>query len=841
MMRRARKPQSGCGRGRAEKIGRGKPSRVPVRSASSANAIAHVRIPVKAFGLAILAAIGCACLPLGQEAIAQDPALTTRRTTPAPHFGDTGDLMPATSIDRTQPLYLQGDQLIYDNAGNNVIARGNVEIYYNNYILTADEVAYDQSANTLTAVGNVVLKEPNGNVIRADRYTLTDDFRDGFVQQLSVVAKDDTRIAATRATRREGNITEFSEAKFTPCRTDGGAPPLWCLSAQTIIHDQQAATITYQDAQFELFGQPILYLPYFQHADPSVKRRSGFLVPTFGTSSDLGFMTTVPYYFALAPNYDFTFHPTYMTKQGVLWQGDFRHRLANGQYNIKFAAIDQNCGDLPDSTKANTEKCEDLDGWRGSLETHGLFSLSSWWKMGWDITLESDDSFRRFYQLDSILLTDRVNVVFLEGQSDRNYFGMNFYHFGGLTFYDTPQSESRVHPIIDHNYVFADPVLGGELRVDSNVLSFSRGDFYADSASSEDINRAITEVTWRRKLIDSIGITYTPFANLRGDLYQINNFVDPVTGELVSDESVVRGVASAGATIAYPWIASSFNATHTIEPIGQIITRNESVPQRHLPDEDAKSLVFDDTNLFEFDKFSGYDRVETGTRANVGVQYTFQSNTGGYARLLAGQSFQLAGNNPYSDPGYSDFSTGEHVFNPDSGLETRRSDYVMGLYLAPTDLFRVISQSRFDEDSLALRRQDAALVANFGLFTADAVYTYAHESPALVTEGLDYTNQQELSGSLGMRLTDNWSIRGRMRYDVDDNFVLSDAIQLRYADECFVLTATYSERFYNDPERDIDTDRTLFLRFELKHLGDFEYKTDALDYIMGDQQPPNAP
>ena len=118
---------------------------------------------------------------------------------------------PSRNIDKSQPLYLQGDELIYDTGGNRVIARGNVEIYYNNYILTADQVVYDQSANTLTAVGNVVLKEPNGNIVRADRYTLTDDFRDGFVSQLSIVAADDTRIAAEKATRRGGNTTVFTE------------------------------------------------------------------------------------------------------------------------------------------------------------------------------------------------------------------------------------------------------------------------------------------------------------------------------------------------------------------------------------------------------------------------------------------------------------------------------------------------------------------------------------------------------------------------------------------------------------------------------------------------------
>ena len=98
---------------------------------------------------------------------------------------------------------------------------------------------------------------------------------------------------------------------------------------------------------------------------------------------------------------------------------------------------------------------------------------------------------------------------------------------------------------------------------------------------------------------------------------------------------MTRGVASAGLLYAYPFVAATSGGTHVIEPIAQIITRQKSVDQRRLPDEDAKSLVFDDTNLFDIDKFSGYDRVETGTRANVGLQYTFQSNSGWSTRAAA--------------------------------------------------------------------------------------------------------------------------------------------------------------------------------------------------------------
>lgn len=769
---------------------------------------------------AILAAI----LAFGDgQALAQDPNVLAPKTPSDSSFGDT-NISPQLKIDRSQPLYLQADELIYDTDGDSVIARGNVEIYYNNNILTADVVVYSQSAGTLTAVGNVTLKEPNGNILRADRYTLTDDFRDGFVQSLSIVAKDDTRIAAERAIRREGNVTEFINGRFTPCKSNGGMPPLWCISAARVIHNQQEASITYYDAQFELFGVPILYTPYFQHADGSVKRKSGFLMPEFGSSDAFGFSTTVPYYFALAPNYDFTFYPKYMTRQGVLWQGDWRHRLANGQYFVKLAGIDQDAGQLP----SDIEDREKYDGWRGSIETKGLFSLSSWWKTGWDVTIESDDAFRRFYKLDNVLLTDRVNRGFLVGQSDRNYFGLNIYQLGGLLLNDTAESDSWVHPIIDYNYVAADPILGGELRWNTNVLSLSRDNEDVGSGQ-ENVNRVVTEVKWRKRLTDHIGITYTPFGELRGDIYQLKDYFDPQSGTFVdSDTSLARGLAFGGVTVAYPWVANSARGSHVIEPIGQIIGRQNSVRQRDLPDEDAQSLVFDDTNLFETTKFSGYDRIETGSRANVGVQYTFQAYSGGHIRVLGGQSFHLSGDNPYLDPGLD--QEGNPVFTPNNGLETNRSDYVLGAYMAPSDFFRVISQSRFNEDDLALRRQDTTAIAGYGPFYATA--TYAYEANALAAGFSD--SQQDVLTSLNVALTEHWSVKGGMRYDIDERKLLQNLLQIRYADECFVLTAQYTGNYFESDE--IADGTTVLIRFELKHLGEFGYKTDALDYAFSEQQ-----
>ena len=730
---------------------------------------------------------------------------------PKPRGGLLGGSLK--KIDQTQPMYLQGDELIYDNANGRVTARGNVEIYYNKYVLLADRVIYDQRRNTLTAIGNVQIKEPNGAVIKAERITLTDDFREGFVQSLSVIAKDDSRIAAERAVRADGSRTIYERGQFTPCkpcRDDPSKAPLWRIKARRVIHDQKAASISYQDAAFEFMGVPLLWFPYFSHPDPTVKRRSGFLVPEISHSTELGVTIEVPYYFALADNYDFTFHPKYTSKQGVLWQGHWRHRTATGRYFVRFAAINQD--DADETTSIIKGPLE--HNWRGSIHTRGAFALSSWWRYGWDITLESDDAFRRFYDLDNILQTDRVNTIYLKGISDRNYFSASFYHFGGLLISDSKDSnsESRVHPVVDYNYLFANPVVGGELSFDANVLSLSRD-------LGQDNSRVIAQLNWRRKLIDPLGQVFTPFAQLRGDAYYVTNVTDPVTGLTSDRETVTRGMATAGLTYQYPFISHTAAGSHILEPIAQVLVRPNSVTQTLIPNEDALSLVFDDTLLFDTDKFSGYDRIETGTRANVGLQYTFQAYSGSYARLVLGQSYQLAGTNP--------FAVG-------SGLDTRRSDYVAGLYFAPSSSFKVISQSRFNETAFALRRQDVSVLGRFGPLRGSASYAYTKDDPL---NGL-FSSQQELLVAAQAQLSEYWFLTGTMRYDIDDAIRLQDSVGVKYADECFVLEVTYGETFIKDISQDIRPDQRVMVRFELKHLGSYGTNTDQLTSQFAPNQPP---
>jgi LPS-assembly protein len=176
------------------------------------------------------------------------------------------------------------------------------------------------------------------------------------------------------------------------------------------------------------------------------------------------------------------------------------------------------------------------------------------------------------------------------------------------------------------------------------------------------------------------------------------------------------------------------------------------------------------------------------------------------------------------------------VFSPRSGLEKSRSDYVLGAYLAPTEMFRILSQTRFDVDTLDLNRADIGARFAFGGLTTQAIYTYQETSFFFdpIDNDVDvFEDQQSILGSVGLKLSDHWTVFAAVRYDLDEGTRLTDSIQLRYGDDCFAVSLSYSENFIVDPLRDLEEDQTVMVRFEFKNLGEYKYKTDALDHVYG--------
>jgi LPS-assembly protein len=747
------------------------------------------------------------------------------------------------------PMLVQATEIRYDYTNNTVAAVGNVQIYYGGATIEADEVIYDQKTKRLRAQGNVRLTEPDGKITYGQTIDLSDDFRDGFVDSLRLETPDDTRFAAARADRAKGTYTVLQNGVYTacePCRDDPKKPPLWQVQAARIIHDEGEKMLYFEDARIEFFGVPLAYVPFMSAPDPTVKRKSGFLFPTLTEGSQFGYAIEPKYFWALAPNYDLTLGTMITTKQGPLFEGEWRHRLLDGAYSIRAAGIFQAdpgyfaSRDGPDSPTAQT--------FRGSIQTAGQFAINDKWVWGWTGLLVTDTQFLYDYQLRQFssafdpfqtgVASQGVSQLYLSGAGERSYFDVRSIYYYGFSQQDVQSQIPIIHPVLDYSNVLAQPILGGEFSYKFNATSLNRqqAEFDAITQNAQasgvcnsgadtavpgscllrgipgEYTRFSGQADWRRTVVTDNGQMITPFFEMRADVAELEINNEPSVANFIAtgQSELARAMPAAGVEYRYPFVDVEPWGTQTIQPIAQLILRPNETDIGKFPNEDAQSLVFDTSNLFSIDKFSGWDRVEGGSRVNAGVQYTAQVNRAGSLNVLFGQSYALFGQNSFQEPDIT--NTGL-----ESGLDKTISDYVGSVSYQPNQIYSFTARGRFDQATFTPERLEFESRANFDRWTLQVLYGDYAAQPLL---GF-LTRREGILAGASVKLTENWVALGSARFDIANDQIDQSRLGIGYIDDCFMLSVnwltgyTYTAVANSTPVRD----STVMLQFSLRTLG----------------------
>jgi LPS-assembly protein len=360
-----------------------------------------------------------------------------------------------------------------------------VQLYFGNSTLEADRVIYDQKTKRLHAEGNVTLTQGDGSVTHGEIMDLSDDYRDGFVDSLRLDAPeaDPIRRRARGAVERQFHglpQRRLYRLRAVPGRSEETAEMAGEGRADHPRSGREDALFRGRPARVP--RRPMAYFPYMSAPDPTVKRKTGVLTPSYSTSSVYGVGVAVPYYWALAPDYDFTLTPMITSRQGPLLQGEWRQRVFNGAYNIRATGLFQLDKDVFVQNGVATPGYRD---WRGSIESAGQFNLSDKWVWGWNGTaaVGQELSVRlrppqeradRAICSRSLRPTTPCPSSILAGRGDRSYFDARTMYFYGLSPVDVQGQLPVVHPVIDHDYVFKNPIFGGELSFHNNLTSLSR-------------------------------------------------------------------------------------------------------------------------------------------------------------------------------------------------------------------------------------------------------------------------------------------------------------------------------------------------------------------------------
>ena len=240
---------------------------------------------------------------------------------------------PHAQASRDQPVSFTADFVEYDRENSLVIAEGHVEAWQGDTVMRADKVTFDRNTGVAAAKGNVVLLEPDGQVLFANYAEMTQDMKNGVLRDMRAILPQNARFAANGARRTEGEINEMSKVVYSTCNLcakDPTKPPLWEIRALSAVQDLEHKKIEYEDAVMEMYGIPIAYMPYFWHADPSVKRASGLLIPSIGVTSHLGAFFAQPYYWVIDDQSDATFSPMITSRAGPNLDIEYRRQFNNG-------------------------------------------------------------------------------------------------------------------------------------------------------------------------------------------------------------------------------------------------------------------------------------------------------------------------------------------------------------------------------------------------------------------------------------------------------------------------------------------------------------------------------
>jgi LPS-assembly protein len=707
-----------------------------------------------------------------------------------------------TPVQRSQPVFYQADSATYDRDRGLVTLSGHVEIWQGERVLRADKVTYDRTTGVAAATGHVVLLDPDGQVGFSSYAELTGGMKDGILRSFSAQLAENGKLAANGARRTGGKVDEFSRVIYTTCdlcRQHPEAPPEWDIRARSAIRDLQNKEIEYRDAVVDFYGVPVFYMPYFAHADPSVKRQSGFLVPSLGESSHLGPYFALPYFWAIDGQQDLTLTPLVAGDAGPELTADYRRAFNFGSVNI------------------NGSVAYDQSKPQGALFAKGQFAYDDEWRYGFDINQASSSAYLRDFKTGAGITDLLTSQVYAEGFGQGSYARIDSRAYQGLTSDIVSEQLPYVLPRYEYSYFGPPDALGGRLSLDTQDFNILRD-------QGTNTRRASLSVDWERPFQGAYGDLWNVIFHADGAVYSSNQLNAQPSFGPVNAASTAQGLPTAAVNLHWPFVRNAGAwGSQVIEPIAQaaispyppgydIVTAADGTRYVNslVPNEDSLTPELTDSNLFSLNHFSGIDRLEGGPRAALALHAEWFLPSGALLDGLIGQSYRAK-----KDP----------AFPVGSGLTDAVSDVVARETVTPNKYLDLTFRQRFDHSNWDVRFADAIATAGPSwlrlsggyIYTSYDPFTYYEQAPTGIYPG-PARNEAVLGGTTGYG---RYHFNGSVRQDLQNGSLVNVAFGGSYEDECLIFSTEFYRRYTS-----VDGDHgatTILFNITLKTVGTFGY------------------
>ena len=710
-------------------------------------------------------------------------------------FADETNYQVKSSIEdlSENDILIEGDSLesILDRklraSGNALISKGNQSI-------TADFIEYDQISEELYAKGQITITTPDlelkGSELEMSLAENTGSIANGsFVANINENTPSrfnkELRGTATKIFLEGEDKKKLENAKVTTC--DAGQNEWFITSDETII-DQSSGNIKAKHATLSLKGVPIMYSPYVDFSTTS-QRKSGWLLPTAGSTTTSGFETSIPYYFNLSPTHDATLTSRYMEKRGLQFDGEFRYLSKNykGTSEIQYLNKDRDA-DIDNRYLLDIKHQHNFGkGFSGTVEYEKVKSNDNNYfaDMSTSIAVTSQVSLRQTAHLDYKKTDDSSDI---KGS-------LKVQEFQNLT----SASPYELKPSFNLSYK-----KDWEDKADQSLFLQTGADFSYDQFDTG--NNAAKNIATGSRIASTPSVSFpmeASFGFLKPKMIANLRHYD-LDDASTSQKSLAIPTVSldSGLYLDRPFKLSGYNFTQTLEPrIFYTYTPYED--QSDIPYFDTSLNELNTTTIFQENQFSGKDRV-MDTNAITTALTTRVIDDSGYDWMLLtmGQRFYLSDRKVLEEDRYAN-----------SSYKGDKSDFLVGAQANLTKSLKITSdyEYNFSEDTTNKFTAAARFRPEPG-----KVLNASYRMVLNPSSGKYDVKQYLLSGQ--WPLSSGWSALASYNYDIYERQDIESMVGAEYDAGCWSAQMMFHRLQLATSETSTDT---FFLMLEIGDLGSF--------------------
>ena len=710
----------------------------------------------------------------------------------------------ATAKSLEQDIYIEADKFIYDEKISILNARGDVEIQDLKKKVTfqSKEIFYNTESKIIRSNTESTIRDHLGNtfVVKSFVYTLNDglvkinkakvkDIEKNLVHlekayinlnSNKLIGKDisidfnnksfqndnEPRLKGNTVVT-DGDETLVTKGVFTTCKKNDNCPP-WQLSAQEVKHDKKKKTIYYKNAWLKLYDKPVFYFPKFFHPDPSVKRQSGFLMPTFEDSSTLGASLNVPYYLVIANNKDLTLKPRFYSEEKLLLQTEYREVNAKSNHILDFSFVTKKGSTSKSHFFSKTAKKLNFDNFDES-------------ELNFQIQQTSDDTYLKTYKLKSPIISETGQLTSsLEVSAYRDDLSLNtdFYVYENLSKEDSDRYE----------FVYPSFTILKELDTDDKF----NGNFSINSSGYlKNYDTNIFEKVLVNDLIynSNAKITDKGFKNSYNFLFKNINTEGKNSSKYNNDKDYKIG-SLIEFNSSYPLKKEGDSFDKMFKPILSL----KFSPNTSKNIKDANRRI-DINNIYSFNRIGFNDTLEGGASITYGTEF---SKTNKSDKEVFG--LKIANILRVEE---------EKKLPATSGMGNKTSDIIGNLNYDPNDLFRFNYDFSIDEN---LKDTNYQLInSEFKINNFVTTFEYLNENKTGI-------NNSYLSNKTTYKINDSNNLILEARENKKTNATEFYNLIYQYRNDCLIAAIEYNKDYYTD--RDLKPEENIFFKLTIIPFGE---------------------